>query len=221
MIVAVHTHEYKQYSTVLSEMFKTRKRVFWEKLSWDVTIDGDCERDQYDRIGAVYLVWCDQARTRHYGSIRLMPTTGPTLLYDVFRRTFPNTANLAAPGVWEGTRMCIDEASLAIGHPDIFPGKAFSLLLVALCEFALENGIHTIISNYEPHVRRLYTRAGAKVHELGRAEGFGRHPVCCGTFEVSNQVLSNMRARLGLSGPLYEPSRARANHLPASSGHAA
>lgn len=221
MIVSVQAHQYNQYSSVLSQMFKARKRVFWDTLGWDVTIEGEYERDQYDKLGPVYLIWCDRALTRHYGSMRLMPTTGPTLLYDVFRRTFPDAANLAAPGIWEGTRMCIDEASLAADYPEIVPGRAFSLLLVALCEFGLEHGIHTMISNYEPHVRRLYTRAGATVHELGRADGFGRHPVCCGAFEVSANVLSSMRARLDLSAPLYEPLRRKNAVSSALTGQAA
>lgn len=221
MIISVQAHEYRKYSTVLPQMFRARKRVFWDALGWDVKIEGDVERDQYDEMAPVYLIWCDPAQTRHYGSMRLMPTTGPTLLYDVFRRTFPDAANLSAPGIWEGTRMCIDEEALAIDHPEIPPGRAFSLLLVALCEFALKHGIHTMISNYEPHVRRLYARAGANVHELGRADGFGRHPVCCGAFEVSLEVLSSMRARLDLSEPLYAPARIGSNQMPMLSENAA
>ncbi|WMT92558.1 acyl-homoserine-lactone synthase [Pelagibacterium sp. H642] len=221
MIVSVHSHQHNQYSLVLSQMFMARKRIFWDMLGWDVTVEGEYERDQYDEMGPVYLIWCDRALTRHYGSMRLMPTTGPTLLYDVFRHTFPDAANLSAPGIWEGTRMCIDEASLAADYPEIAPGHAFSLLLVALCEFGLENGIHTMISNYEPQIRRLYTRAGATVHELGRADGFGRHPVCCGAFEVSANVLSSMRARLDLSAPLYEPLRRENTVSSALSGQAA
>ena len=144
-----------------------------------------------------------------------MPTTGPTLLHDVFGRTFPDAAALAAPGIWEGTRMCLDEQALRNDYPDLSAGRAFSLLLVGLCEFALSHDIHTLISNYEPHFKRIYTRAGARVHELGRADGFGRFPVCCGAFEVSSDVLSNMRARLGLSEPVFgdDPDVTRASQV--------
>lgn len=203
MIVSIQTFEHQNYSDVMLQMFQTRKRVFFDTLRWDVAVQGDCERDQYDEMGPVYLVWCNQERSRHYGSMRLMPTTRPTLLHDVFRCTFPEAASLAAPGIWEGTRMCIDEEALAADYPRIAPGRAFNLLLVALCEFALDHGIHTLVSNYEPHIKRLYSRAGARVHELGRSEGFGRSPVCCGAFEVSPDVLRTMRAKLGLSEAIY------------------
>lgn len=203
MIVSIQPFEHANYQDVLSAMFKARKRVFSDTLDWDVTIRDDKEIDAYDGLNPVYLVWCDKARLRHYGSIRLMPTTGPTLLHDVFGRTFPDAAALTAPGIWEGTRMCIDECALERDYAGMSSGHAFSLMLVALCEFALSHGIHTLISNYEPHFKRIYTRAGARVQELGRADGFGRYPVCCGAFEVSLDVLAAMRSRLGLVGPVY------------------
>jgi N-acyl-L-homoserine lactone synthetase len=203
MIISIQTFERPQYRDVLLQMFQTRKRVFFDTLNWDVGIEGDKEVDAYDDLNPVYLVWCDRERSRHYGSVRLMPTTGPTLLHDVFGRTFPDAAALTAPGIWEGTRMCLDERALSNDYHDMPAGRAFSLLLVALCEFALSHDIHTLISNYEPHFKRIYTRAGARLHELGRADGFGRSPVCCGAFEVSPDVLSGMRARLGLSEPVY------------------
>ena len=203
MIISIQTFERTQHRDVLLQMFQTRKRVFFDTLKWDVGIESDREVDAYDDLNPVYLVWCDRERSRHYGSIRLMPTTGPTLLHDVFGRTFPDAAALTAPGIWEGTRMCLDERALSDDYPDMPAGRAFSLLLMALCEFALSHNIHTLISNYEPHFKRIYARAGARVHELGRADGFGRSPVCCGAFEVSSDVLSVMRARLGLSEPVY------------------
>jgi acyl homoserine lactone synthase len=135
--------------------------------------------------------------------MRLMPTTGPTLLYDVFRRTFPVAAELSAPGIWEGTRMCVHDVNLKADHPEIEPGRAFGLMLLALCECSMAHGIHTMVSNYEPHLKRIYQRAGAKVDELGRADGFGKRPVCCGSFEVSTVIHQQMRSAMGVDMPLY------------------
>lgn len=207
MIVAIQAHNSQHYSAIMRQMFETRKKVFFDTLQWEVSVEGNEERDRYDDMDPVYLVWCDRERTRHYGSMRLMPTTGPTLLHDVFGTTFPDAAALSAPGIWEGTRMCMDEEMLAQDFPHIPARHAFCLLLVALCEFCLDHGIHTMISNYEPHLARLYRRAGARLHELGRADGFGRLPVCCGAFEVSQDVLQAMRAALGLTFPLYNAER--------------
>jgi acyl homoserine lactone synthase len=203
MFVVIQAHEYQKYASVLDQMFRLRKKVFADTLGWNVSVIGPYERDGYDQMAPAYLVWCNESRTRLYGGMRLMPTTGPTLLYDVFRDTFPDAADLVAPGIWEGTRMCLDEAAIAADFPEIDAGRAFSMLLVALCECALDHGIHTMISNYEPHLKRIYKRAGAEVQELGRADGYGKYPVCCGAFEVSDRVLRKMRMALGLTEPLY------------------
>lgn len=200
MYLLVQAHEYHKYPDLLDQSFRLRKKVFADQLGWDVSVSGPRERDRYDDLHPAYLLWCDEEKERLFGSVRLMPTTGPTLLYDVFRNTFPEACDLAAPGIWEGTRMCIDEEAIT---PDVRPDRAFCLLLLALCEVALDHGIHTMISNYEPQMRRVYQRAGAELDELGRTDGYGRFPVCCGAFEVSHRVLTAMRGKLKVAERLY------------------
>lgn len=187
-------------------MFKLRKKVFSDQLNWDVPVDGDCEKDSYDELNPVYLLWCNEKKTKLYGVVRLMPTTGPTLLYDVFRKTFPDIVSFEAPGIWEGTRMCIDHKLLSKDHPEIEPGHAFSILLLVLCEVAIKHGIHTMVSNYEPQMKRVYRRSGIEVNELGRSSDYGKYPVCCSTFEVSKQVLTKMRKKMGVKEQLYQVS---------------
>ncbi|WP_413990695.1 acyl-homoserine-lactone synthase [Labrys okinawensis] len=204
MYALVQAHQYGRYDHLLDQYFRLRKTVFADRLGWKVKTSGAYERDRYDGLNPAYLIWCDDERNQLYGAVRLMPTTGPTLLYDVFRSTFPHAADLIAPGIWEGTRMCVDEEALARDFPDTRCERALCLLLLALCEVALDNGIHMMISNYEPHMRRIYEKAGAAFDELGRSDGFGKHPVCCGAFEVSTRVLSNMRKRMHIAAPLYE-----------------
>ncbi|CAK7260954.1 MULTISPECIES: acyl-homoserine-lactone synthase [unclassified Shinella] len=218
MYLLVQANEYYKYAGLLDQSFRLRKKVFADRLGWKVSVSDHRERDQYDDLDPAYLLWCDDRHDQLYGSIRLMPTTGPTLLYDVFRQTFPDACDLSAPGIWEGTRMCIDDEAIARDCSDLRPDRAFALLLLALCEVALDSGIHTMISNYEPHMRRIYRQAGAELDELGRADGYGRRPVCCGAFEVSTRVLTAMRSSLNVSETLYRrpplPSRALSSPIP-------
>lgn len=203
MYLLIQAHEYHKHTELLDQSFLLRKKIFADRLGWKVSATGPYERDRYDDFHPAYLLWCDEDRMQLYGSVRLMPTTGPTLLYDVFRDTFPDACDLVAPGIWEGTRMCVDEEAIARDFPDMRPDRAFCLLLLALCEIALDNGIHTMISNYEPHMKRVYQKAGAELDELGRSDGYGRFPVCCGAFEVSPRVLAVMRRKIKVIGPLY------------------
>ncbi|MEP3199213.1 MAG: acyl-homoserine-lactone synthase [Lentilitoribacter sp.] len=215
MFITLQAHEYHKYESLLQQMYRLRKKVFFDQLNWDVPVSGDIEKDTYDEANPVYLVWCDDDKMKLYGAVRLMPTTGPTLLYDVFRNTFPDLTSFEAPGIWEGTRMCIDQKLILKDHPNIEPGQAFSILLLALCEVAIKHGIHTMVSNYEPQMKRVYRRAGIEVNELGRSADYGKYPVCCSTFEVSKQVLEKMRMKMGIKQPFYQaahPKRSIADY---------
>jgi acyl homoserine lactone synthase len=203
MFITVQSHEYDRYSLLLVQMHRLRKIVFHDTLKWDVPIKRNMERDYYDDCRPVYLIWCSTDQKTLFGSMRLLPTTGPTLLYDVFGRTIPEAAELSAPGIWEATRCCVNAAALAEHHPEIDQGRAFGFLCLAVTEVARAHAIHTLIFNYEPQMRRIYARAGAEIQELGRADGYGRRPVCCGAFEVSESVIQGMRAALGVDAPLY------------------
>jgi len=171
----------------------------------------------------VYLVWCDNDAHHLYGTVRLMPTTGPTLLHDVFRRTLP-AEDLVSPATWEGTRMCLDVDLLRASQPTLSPSRAFGFLLLALFECAFAHGIKTLVSNYEPPMERVYRRAGLIVEEIGRADGYGRLPVCCGVFAVSEETLQQMRTVLRVARPLYRrflpaASEAAARQTPQGSDH--
>lgn len=200
MFFLVQATDYHRHRNLLDRMYRLRKRVFHDELEWDVPVIGEFERDAYDDLSPAYLLWTDEERTTVYGSLRLLPTTGPTLLNDVFRRTYPKDLDLCHPTIWEGTRMCIDADEIAQDMPEIDPQQAMCMMLLALAECGLDNGIHTLISNYEPHMKRIYKRAGAPLTEVGKADGYGRRPVCCGLFEVSRRTIAQMREKMELSG---------------------
>jgi N-acyl-L-homoserine lactone synthetase len=203
MFLLIEAHEYDKHAWLLTQSMKLRKKASADRLCWTLTVQGANARDSYDDFNPAYLIWCDEDKEQLYGSGRLMPTTGPTLLYDVFRDTFPHSCDLIAPGIWEMTRMCIDEAAVSRDFPDLRPEQALCLLHLALAEAALENGIHTLISNFEPHTGCIYEKVGAKFDELGRAHVGGRSTVCCGAFEVSPGALAQMRREIKVVGPLY------------------
>ncbi len=77
-------------------MYRLRKQVFVDDLGWSVEVRNGQEKDHYDDFGPAYLVWMNPTTRALYGSMRLMPTTGPTLLYDVFKDTFPAAASFGS-----------------------------------------------------------------------------------------------------------------------------
>lgn len=205
MFILIHAQDAAADPALMTGIFRLRKKVFADTLGWDVPVHGDQEYDEYDRAGASYLVWCSGDRQHVYGVVRLMTTDGPTLLHDVFWATHGRNADLIGSDIWEGTRMCLDEDLIARDFPDMDCGRAFSLLLVALCEAALACGIERLVSNFEPAMSRVYKRAGVRMRMHGSADGYGRRPVCCASFEVSRLVLAEMRERVGVNLLLLRP----------------
>ena len=79
MIITVEQHNALKHSKLLEEMFRMRARIFGERLNWDVKVVNGMERDRYDDEAPVYLIYADDATGAVKGSLRLLPTTGPTL----------------------------------------------------------------------------------------------------------------------------------------------
>lgn len=206
MFTLIEPHQIPENRQLMRTIFRLRKKVFHDRLNWDVPVSGDEERDSYDDLGAHYLVWCSEDRSRLYGTVRLMPTSGPTLLHDVFWATHGRNADLIADDIWEGTRMCLDDDLLARDFPGMAPGAGFSLLLLALCEAAQAQGISRLVSNFEPMMSRVYRRAGVSIRMHGTADGYGRRPVCCASFTVSDRVHRDMQQAVGVSEPLLQAS---------------
>lgn len=201
MFIAIEPDTYKAHQNLIMQMHRMRKAIFHDRLHWNVSIEGDFEIDLYD-ARSVYILWCDDRMETLIGCIRLLPTTGPTLLDAVFRSTYPSNVTLSAPSIWEATRACVDDRSLAVHHPELSAAAAFGRIMLAVCEWSLAHYVDTIVANYEPRVARIYRRAGIMVEELGRADGYGRFPVCCGLIEISTALRATMRLALGVDKPL-------------------
>ena len=89
MIVVVEQYNAHEYSRLIDQMFQMRARVFRDRLRWNVNVVEGRERDKYDDEGPVYLIYTDERAREVKGSLRLLPTTGPTLLADIFSDTLP------------------------------------------------------------------------------------------------------------------------------------
>ncbi len=199
MIVTVEQINAHKYPTLLDEMFRLRARIFYDRLGWDVTVVDGKERDKYDDEAPVYIIYADDDTGGIKGSLRLLPTTGPTLLADTFADTLPDAALISAPTIWECTRFCLDDKMLDRGNRDELQ-IASGILIAALGEVGLKAGIESVLGNFDSSMLRLYRRIGCEVETLGRTERFGR-PVYLGLFPITEEVLANVKSRLKTALP--------------------
>ncbi|HEY6257674.1 MAG TPA: acyl-homoserine-lactone synthase [Xanthobacteraceae bacterium] len=194
MIVVIEQYNAHKYSGLMDEMFRLRARAFHERLGWDVQVADGKERDKYDDQGPVYIIYADDDTRKVKGSLRLLPTTGPTVLADIFSDTLPDATGLSAPTIWECTRFCVDECGPPSGRrrEELI---ASGILIAALGEVAIKAGIESILGNFDSTMLRLYRRIGCEVEVLGSTGRYGQ-PVYLGLFPISEAILRKVKARL-------------------------
>lgn len=198
MIHVIEQHNMHQHLDLLEQMFRLRARIFHDRLGWDVQVHNGQERDRFDDEWPVYLIYVDDESEVIKGSLRLLPTTGPTLFSEVFADTVPQAAHLVAPSIWECTRFCLDDNLLDRRNQDEVQ-LASAVLIAALGELALRSGIESVLGNFDAQRLRLYRRIGCEVDVLGCTTRFGR-TVFLGLFPVSWSVLQNVRTRMKRTG---------------------
>lgn len=125
----------KAADAAMRGMFEARKRVFVDLLGWDLPVlAGRYEVDQFDDAHARYLILTDRDH-RHLASARLLPTTRPHILGDLFAELCEG-APPQGPNIYEITRFCLERSASAQRRRD-----ARNQLVSALADYALANGI--------------------------------------------------------------------------------
>jgi N-acyl-L-homoserine lactone synthetase len=194
MIVVIEPYNAHEYSNLLDDMFRLRARVFRDRLRWDVQVADEKERDKYDDEGPVYIIYADDESLKVKGSLRLLPTTGPTVLADIFSDTLPDAVHLSAPTIWECTRFCLEDGILSrTSREELLIASA--VLIAALGDVAIGAGIESIVGNFDSTMLRLYRRIGCEVEVLGSTQRYGR-PVYLGMFPISEPILRKVKGRL-------------------------
>jgi len=193
VIVVVQQHNAPAHADLLDKMFQLRARVFHRELGWNVNVSGGRERDGYDDLWPVYIIYTDRERREVKGSLRLLPTTGPTILADFFADTKPDAVNLVAPTIWECTRFCLDDQLLNRDSEEIL--FASTVLIIALGDLAMNTGIESIIGNFDAPMLRLYRRIGCEVEILGSTRRYGR-PIYLGLHPISATVVDRIKKKI-------------------------
>ena len=138
MIGIVRGQEARQHARAIETMFEDRKKLFVDVLGWSVpVIGGRLEQDCYDESDAIYLIALDKTG-EHAGSMRLLPTTAPHILGDLFpdlcARVVPT-----GPAIFEITRLCLPTRHRAAARLHIR-----NRLISAMVDYALCNGIEAL-----------------------------------------------------------------------------
>ena len=158
-------------AALLDSMFRLRHDVFHSRLGWQVTIQDGREHDWFDVLGPYYVVAHDHGNPRRsVGCCRLLPTTGPNMLRDVFPFLADGATIPVQPDVWEISRFAVDSAHScgAFGFGDV-PAA----MLRAVVEFAVRRRATALVGVTSAPLERMLRHLGFKVERLGRPRRIG------------------------------------------------
>ncbi len=93
------------YEKQLDQYFRRRYEVFVRERGWkDIARPDGRDIDQFDTADAIHLLAIEKSQV--IGGLRLNPTTGPTLLSEVFPHLCEPPL-VRSPDIWEGTRLWV------------------------------------------------------------------------------------------------------------------
>jgi acyl homoserine lactone synthase len=200
MIQLITPDRYGAFLGELAEMHRLRYRIFKERLGWDVQVSGDMEVDEFDACRLVYLLQRDDDG-RVQGCVRLLPTTGPTMLRDTFPALMDGQAAPASDAIWESSRfgvdLCTREAKTAGSI-----ARATYELFAGMIEFGLMQQLTDIVTVTDARMERILCRARWPLKRLGAPRPIGKTIAVAGYLEVSPERLRDVRqaGRLSATG---------------------
>jgi N-acyl-L-homoserine lactone synthetase len=141
-----------------------RHQVFIERLGWDLPTNGNSEQDQFDKPYAFYVVALN-VENRVIGCARLLPTSKPYLLGEVFPQLLNGKSLPQSSKIWELSRFA------AMDVRDLSKKRNKTL-----CSNITLGLLRTVISNARSRgVDRLITVSPAAIERLLRTTGYKHH----------------------------------------------
>ena len=198
--IALHGSQIGRRLDLLTSMFRLRRRVFKDRLDWTVSVSGDLEIDVYDALNPTYLLVVSDRR-EVLGCVRLLPTTGPTMLVDTFSHLLGDSTAPRDARVLESSRFCVDTST----HVDLGRGglsRATFLLFAGMLEEMRRCGAKSIVTVTDARMERILRRAGWPLERLSEPQLLGQTSALTGFLHDSDQALQAMYRQAGVNGPV-------------------
>lgn len=154
-------------SELMAEVARYRFDIFVRKLGWQLQCQEGREYDEFDHEKTVYVVAQDDDGDV-VGTARLLPTTGPYLLANLFPNLWGSGELPNSPDVWELSRFAsVDMNRVAHTLPSQFSSAHATELLDAAIDCARIHGASELITVSPMGVERLLAHAGYQVRRAG------------------------------------------------------
>jgi acyl homoserine lactone synthase len=187
MIRYVYADQLDKFPKLRDSMFRDRADQFKTRLGWDVNVDENgFERDQYDDLNPLYVIW-ENADGTHGGSMRFLPTTGRTMVNEHFTDILGG-GTIVSPLIWECTRFCLSRDA---------ESRVAAALMLAGGEIMQGFGVAHFAGVFDARMVRIYRLIGSSPEVLG-STGEGRDKISVGLWEFTPDAQAKVAAKAGV-----------------------
>ncbi|MGB7317887.1 MAG: acyl-homoserine-lactone synthase [Planktotalea sp.] len=203
MIIVVDGVNADQFTGLLSQVFELRARVFKDRLGWDVDVVDGQEKDHFDELHPTHIVSVtDEGRVA--GCMRLLQTTGPNMLADVFSSILQGEPAPRSPLIWEATRFCVDTNMLDSGKTRNSISYVTSEVMVGAFEYARTAGVEDAVAVIDPIMNRVLKRScNAPYDYLGEATPMGKVTAMAALMDCSETRINAVRDFANIQGDVF------------------
>ncbi|MGV6803681.1 MAG: acyl-homoserine-lactone synthase [Ruegeria sp.] len=203
MIIVIDGINQHKFKDVLDDMFKLRARVFGDRLGWEVNIQDGKERDQFDDLHPAHVVSIDDEGDV-VGCMRLLQTTGPHMLADVFNSILDGEPPIRSAQVWEATRFCVDTKKLGRGRGKNSVSYVTSEVMIGSFEYAQEAGVLDSVAVIDPVMNRVLQRSGNAPYDyVGTAKPMGKVVAMAAMMDCSDERIESIRDYSGIDYDVF------------------
>jgi N-acyl-L-homoserine lactone synthetase len=187
MIYIVDSLNNAAHADLLDDMFRLRKRVFHDRLGWDVEVEDGREIDMFDRLDPAFIISVDD-EGQVVGCVRQLQTTGP---------------------VWEATRFCVDTQRLTMGGRGRNSiSYITSEVMIGALEYAMSAGVTDAIAVIDPIMNRVLHRSGNGPYDyLGSPKPMGKVVAMAGLIDCSKERVQRIRDFAGIHHDVFSDQR--------------
>jgi acyl homoserine lactone synthase len=194
-----------QHLDLLTKMFELRRRVF-DNRDNDAPAADNLEFDVYDLLNPTYLLAMSEEECL-VGCVRLLPTTGPTMLRDNFAARLETNQIPSGPTILESSRFCVATKCASDLDCNGLSSAAY-VLFAAIIETMWNLSAQSIVMVTDTRPENGLNRAGWPMRRLASPQLSGGTMVVPGLLHGSSEALDCMYRHANMRCPVLLSPRA-------------
>ncbi len=153
------------FPRLTDQMYDLRLSAAWACLDRPPgAVNRQAVVDYFDSLDPLYVLALDDA-ARIVGALRLLPTTGATMLNDAFASAAPQRLRIESPLIWEASRLTLAAIENCQAQERIID-RAIGEIGVALNEIAQAAALTHVIGVFAGDAQRMLSRRGCAGESL-------------------------------------------------------